>query len=122
MTHIISPALQTILDRATKLKTNSGMEIEATSYFPTVITPDMVKIEDSGLSMIVEIDSGGNGTSFVRLQSYDEEMHHTHLRAFIGKCVEVTLRVIEEEKRNVCRRNGGYGCECTSAEECIHGS
>jgi hypothetical protein len=58
-------------------------------------------VEDSGCAIIghlLNLDESDEPDSgmFVRVQSWDESLHHTEIRKLAGKYVEVTMRIIDD--------------------------
>jgi hypothetical protein len=49
-----------------------------------------ISTQDGGMALLAELD--GPGTTFVRLQSYDETKAHDALRAFIGEAYGLAMR------------------------------
>lgn len=97
MTDHIPPALLTIINRKAKLRSNSGMDVDELTFAPCQIGADEVSVEDGGQAVIVEInpDRDSDNGLFVRLHSWDAKMQHQLIRGFIGKRVEITIKVVD---------------------------
>jgi hypothetical protein len=81
-----------------RLLTNSGKVIHELTYRCNVV-PELVEIEDGGQAMIYEVADDDEDRAlglFVRLHSFEnEKLEHTDFRSFIGKRIEVTIKVID---------------------------
>jgi hypothetical protein len=81
-------------ERQEMLRTNSGVLIDELTIAPFQIEPKKVRVEQGGNAVIIDIDTSEGNGPFFRFYSWDTEHDHAIIRAFIGRRVEVTIKVV----------------------------